>query len=120
VQEKLSIDTEENNFDKLYNLFIEILMKIGHIPSFSAGIIKDDTLIWSKAYGYYDLENQKQATTDTLYIQASVSKTVTATALMQQYELGKFNLSDDIVLLPLIPPQFEAIGYILPFCLIAT
>ena len=71
-------------------------MKIGHIPSFSAGIIKDDTLIWSKAYGYYDLENQKQATTDTLYIQASVSKTVTATALMQQYELGKFNLSDDI------------------------
>ena len=96
VQEKLAIDTEENNFDKLYNLFIEILMKIGHIPSFSAGIIKDDTLIWSKAYGYYDLENQKQATTDTLYIQASVSKTVTATALMQQYELGKFNLSDDI------------------------
>jgi len=71
-------------------------MKIGHVPSFTTGIIKKDEMLWSKGYGYYDLEQQKPATTDILYLQASVSKTVTATALMQQYDQGKFNLTDDI------------------------
>ena len=82
--------------ETLFNRYITFLMKIGHRPSVATGIIYNDTLVWSKGYGYYDLENQKQATTDTLYLQASVSKTVTATALMQLYEQGKFNLTDDI------------------------
>jgi len=62
----------------------------------AALVLASTDLGWSKGYGYYDLENQKQATKDTLYLQASVSKTVTATALMQLYEQGKFNLTDDI------------------------
>lgn len=82
--------------ETIFDTFIRILMKIGHRPSISTGIIYNDTLVWSKAYGYYDLENQKQATTDTLYLQASVSKTVVATALMQLYDQGKFNLTDDV------------------------
>jgi CubicO group peptidase (beta-lactamase class C family) len=36
------------------------------------------------------------ATADTLFMIASVSKTITATALMQLYEQGKFKLDDDI------------------------
>lgn len=86
----------ENLSDAILDTYIKILMKIGHKPSVAAGIIYNDTLVWSKGYGYYDLENQKEATTDTLYLQASVSKTVVATALMQQYDQGKFNLTDDI------------------------
>jgi len=85
-----------NLSDNLFDMYVKILMKIGHRPSIATGIIYNDTLVWSKAYGYYDLENQKQATKDILYLQASVSKTVVATALMQQYEQGKFNLTDDV------------------------
>lgn len=83
--------------DILFDIYINTLMKIGHKPSISAAIIHEDEVAWSKAYGYYDLENQKQATTDTtLYLQASVSKTVTATALMQLYDQGLFDLDDDV------------------------
>ena len=82
--------------EKIFDTFFRILMKISHKPSVAVGIIHNNSLIWSKGYGYYDIENQKTATKDTLYLQASVSKTVTATALMQLYEQGKFKLTDDI------------------------
>ncbi len=97
-------DNQENPYmdnqllsDVFFDLYIKTLMRIGHKPSIAAAIINDDEVIWSKAYGYYDLENQKLATTDTtLYLQASVSKTVTATALMQLYDQGLFDLDDDV------------------------
>jgi CubicO group peptidase (beta-lactamase class C family) len=43
-----------------------------------------------------NIEQQKPVTSDTLFIWASVSKTVTTTALMQLYEQGKFKLDDPI------------------------
>ena len=82
--------------DDLFDTYFEILMKIAHKPSVAAGIIHDDELIWSHGYGYYDLENGKRTNNDILYLQASVSKTVTATALMQLYEQGLFDLDDDV------------------------
>ena len=82
--------------DTLFDFYVRFLMRIAHKPSLVAGIIYKDEMIWSKAYGYYDLENRKEATTDILYMQASVSKTICATALMQLYEQGKFNLTDDV------------------------
>ncbi len=101
----ITIGTNENsiksNFnedfsEKLFDTYITFLMKIGHKPSIATCIIKNDTIVWSKGYGYYDLENKKPTTEDILYLQASVSKTVTATALMQLYEQGLFELDDDI------------------------
>lgn len=71
-------------------------MKIAHKPSISCCIIKNDAIAWSQAYGFFDIGNNKQATTDTLYLTASVSKTVTATALMQLYEQGLFDLDEDV------------------------
>ncbi len=86
----------QSTFENLFDFYIRTLMKIAHKPSISACIIDNNSIAWSKSYGYYDLENQKPATEDTLYLQASVSKTVTATALMQLYEQGLFDLDDDI------------------------
>jgi len=82
--------------DILFDAYIQTLMRIAHKPSIAACIIQDNTIAWSNAYGYFDLEEKKQATTDTLYLQASVSKTVTATALMQLYDQGLFDLDDDV------------------------
>ena len=82
--------------DFFFDIYIKTLMNIGHRPSIASCIIHEDKVIWSNAYGYYDLEDKKPATTETLYLQASVSKTVTATALMQLYEQGLFDLDDDV------------------------
>ena len=96
IQKLTNDDVNQSLSDFIFDTYIKILMRIGHKPSIAAAIIHDDEIAWSKAYGYYDLENQKQATTDTLYLQASVSKTVTATALMQLYDQGLFDLDDDV------------------------
>jgi CubicO group peptidase (beta-lactamase class C family) len=82
--------------DLLFDAYIKTLMPIAHKPSIAACIIHNDTVVWSKGYGYYDLENKKPTNEDVLYLQASISKPVTATALMQLYDKGLFDLDDDI------------------------
>lgn len=102
--EGFSQKNQENEIDQrpclipdfLFDAYIQTLMRVGHKPSIATCIIQDDEVVWSNAYGYYDIEQQKKATTDTLYLQASVSKTVTATALMKLYDQGLFDLDDDV------------------------
>lgn len=90
----------EKHVGKLDSVFFDrlimFLMRFGHIPSLSTCIIKDDEVVWAKGYGLFDIEHNKNASEDTIYAVASISKTVTATALMQLYEQGFFELDDDI------------------------
>ena len=82
----------ENTFDKL----LHTLMSLAHMSSLSTGIVIDDTLVWTNGYGLYDRENHKDADEETIYLVASISKPFTATAIMQLYEQGYFNLDDDV------------------------
>ena len=82
--------------EKFFNRYITFLMKFAHKPSLTACIIIENSSVWSNGYGLYDIENNKFATPDTLYLTASISKTVTATALMQLYDQGLFGLDDDV------------------------
>ena len=82
--------------DAAFDMKISFLMRIAGFPSLSACIIKDDQIIWSKGYGYYNLPEQKSATVDTNYLLASITKTIVGTALMQLYEQGLFSLDDDV------------------------
>lgn len=61
-----------------------------------ACIAKGDKIIWEGAYGYADLEEKKPLREDNIFQLASLSKVVTATALMQLYEKGLFRLDDDV------------------------
>jgi CubicO group peptidase (beta-lactamase class C family) len=76
--------------------FITATMAIYHIPGLSACIIKDDSLVWHQAYGYADVERKVPVTDSTLFFLASISKTITGTALMQLYERGLFKLDDNV------------------------
>lgn len=71
-------------------------MKFSHKPSISACIIKENSVVWSKGYGFYNIHKNKQAKPDTIYLSASISKTVAATALMQLWEQGLFTLDEDV------------------------
>ncbi|MHB1041602.1 MAG: serine hydrolase domain-containing protein [Eubacteriales bacterium] len=66
------------------------------IVGVSAAFIKGSRIAWSGGYGWADLEREKQASPDTIYRIASISKTMTATSLMQLWEQGLFGLEDDI------------------------
>jgi CubicO group peptidase (beta-lactamase class C family) len=75
---------------------IRLLMFVGYIPSLSGCIIKNTSMTWSQGYGFYDFTSFKRPTKDTIYHVGSVSKTVTATAILQLYEQGRFGLDDDV------------------------
>jgi len=96
-----SVDTTKDasyvpSNDAAFDRKISFLMRIAGFPSLSACIIKDDQIIWSKGYGYYDRSERKTATIDTFYVIGSITKTIVGTALMQQYEQGLFDLDDDV------------------------
>jgi CubicO group peptidase (beta-lactamase class C family) len=52
--------------DILFDKKIELFMRLSKFPSLSACIIDGDKVIWSKGYGFYDLENKKPATEHTI------------------------------------------------------
>ena len=66
------------------------------VAGFSAARIKDGKLDWSYSYGLADRDNNIPMTPDHIQNIASVSKTITATAIMQLWEAGHFQLDDDI------------------------
>jgi len=82
--------------DTLLDAKMALAMKIAGFPALSACIIKDDQITWSKGYGYYDIQGKKSASIDTIYVLASVTKTIVGTAIMQLYDQGFFDLDDDI------------------------
>jgi CubicO group peptidase (beta-lactamase class C family) len=75
-----------------------IRQKMGEaqLVGLGAAIIIDKKLVWSKGYGYADLENKIPFTTSTVMNIASVSKTITGACLMKAVEQGKLSLDEDI------------------------
>lgn len=66
------------------------------VPGASLAIAKDDRLVLAKTYGYADKEkNELMAPRHRLRI-ASLSKPITATAIMKLVEQGKLRLSDKV------------------------
>lgn len=82
--------------DVLFDIKIRTLMRLGSHKALSACIIKNDSVVWSKGYGEIDLLGLKPATNKTIYLISSTTKAITATALMQLYEKGLFDLDDDV------------------------
>jgi len=67
----------------------------GH-PGSSVSVIAGDELVWAKGFGYADVENDVQASPETVYGCASVSKTVVAFGFLHLMERGKFSLDDPV------------------------
>lgn len=67
-----------------------------NIVGLTAAVVHGDHIVWSKGYGWADLQTGRLATPETIFRSASISKMITGTALMQLYEKKKFQLDDDI------------------------
>ncbi|MCR2806660.1 serine hydrolase domain-containing protein [Paenibacillus soyae] len=78
------------------NEFVEAKMDKSGMTGASIAILKDNKVERIIHYGDADSENGSPVTDDTLFQIASVSKTVTATAVMQLVEKGAMKLDDDI------------------------
>jgi CubicO group peptidase (beta-lactamase class C family) len=75
---------------------IEIFMQKWNVVGASVAIVKDERLIYAKGFGYADKENDLTVEPKHLFRIASVSKLITATAVMKLVDDGKINLSDTV------------------------
>lgn len=72
-------------------------MRARHIPGLSACLVhRDGHILWSHNSGYANLESNEQMTFDHVQNIASISKTFTTVAAMQQVEAGLLDLDDDV------------------------
>ena len=79
-----------------FDQMIKQQMEAAKLPGASVLVFKDGDVIFSKQYGFANIEKQVPPSQNSLYQVASVSKLVTGTAIMKLYEQGKLQLDDDI------------------------
>jgi serine beta-lactamase-like protein LACTB, mitochondrial len=62
------------------------------VPGVAAAVVAREELVWSAPFGMADLENSVPVRTATMFRLGSISKPITATAVLQLAERGKLDL----------------------------
>ena len=73
----------------------ELMERFG-VPGVSISVIKDFQIYWSKGYGQADVTTKSPVRSDTMFQAASISKPVTAFAVMRLVDAGKLSLDEDV------------------------
>jgi len=92
LNNKISAYESMQEFDNHITEF----MKDWKIVGASVAVIKDEKLIYTKGFGYADKENKIETEPHHLFRVASVSKLITAIAIMKLVEAGKISLNDTV------------------------
>src|SRR5690348_57605 len=79
-----------------FDLVVTDFMRKLAIPGGAIAVMRDGKLIYARGFGYADVENKKLVQPDALFRIASVSKTLTASAIMKLVEDGKLRLDDRV------------------------
>jgi CubicO group peptidase (beta-lactamase class C family) len=64
------------------------------LPSVAAAVVREGVVVWSAAVGTANYEDRAEATPETQYRIGSITKTFTATAVMQLRDAGVLDLDD--------------------------
>ena len=67
-----------------------------HVPGIAYCVVKGEQMIWSGGAGWANMEEKIPMSIDGIMNIASISKTFTATAVMQLWEKGLLNLESDV------------------------
>lgn len=89
----LETDSEQSYLQAIqeFDEFVKKQMEKDQAPGISVGFFKDD-FTWTQGYGYSDLENKVKAKPESSYRLASITKTITAVAVLQLVEERKIDL----------------------------
>lgn len=75
---------------------IERFLKLWEIKGASLAIMRNDSLVYAKGYGYADEEKGEKMTSGHILRMASVSKLITAAGIMVLQERGQLSLQDTV------------------------
>jgi len=71
---------------------VSSFMSANSVPGIGAAVVLEGEPVWSAGFGMADLEDSAPATSSTLFRLGSISKPITATAILQLWERGKLDL----------------------------
>lgn len=90
---QVSAGTEDLKFEEFDRHLTEFIRQ-HRIPGMSIAITDKGQLVYCKGYGYADLAKKERVTPESLFRIASISKPVTAVAILKLVEEGKLQLDD--------------------------
>ena len=93
---KVSSDPHVREALNLLEIWIKAQLDYERIPGISMAVVYDQELVWSKGFGFSNLEKKVAATPDTIYSICSISKLFTSIAIMQLRDAGKIRLDDPV------------------------
>lgn len=91
------------SFDKLMESFVEQ----HKVPGAALAISRQGKLIYARGFGFADVEKQEPVEPAALFRIASISKPITAVAVMQLVEQGKLGLDEKILDRVKLKPHLE-------------
>lgn len=96
VNQVVNNEDSELQITRKFDKMIRQFMKKWEIKGASFALMKDDQLIYTKGYGYADVEAGIPMDVMHIFRIASISKLITAVSIMKLQEEGKLKLSDYI------------------------
>jgi serine beta-lactamase-like protein LACTB, mitochondrial len=91
---------------KAVDTLISSYVSAHHVPGLSIAVVQHSRVVLAQGYGIADVENNVHANADTVYRIASISKSITASAVMKLVESGKIDLDVPIQkYCPAFPPK---------------
>lgn len=91
-----ALPAQQKNLSQEKRLAIEkavaSFMAANSVPGLSAAVVLEGEPRWSEGFGMADLENSSPATSSTLFRLGSISKPISATAVLQLWERGRLDL----------------------------
>ena len=92
-----SQQSSENKLSSEIDSYLESLVNRLKIPGLTVAATQNDTVIYTGAFGFTNIDTKQPMRAENVFHWASVSKTFVGTAIMQLVEKGKIDLDEKLV-----------------------
>ncbi len=89
-------ETDYKEALRIIDVWLNAQRDFDRLPGISVAIVNDQNIIFSKGYGFADVEKKVPMQPETICSICSISKLFTSVAVMQLWEQGKLRLDDSI------------------------
>jgi CubicO group peptidase (beta-lactamase class C family) len=93
---KVGDDPQVRDAFALWAEWVEYQASLARVPGVSLGLVSDQEVVGTRAFGYANPVEQVPALADTIYSICSISKLFTAVGVMQQRDAGRLRLDDRV------------------------
>lgn len=90
-----AVGTQDERTQRISEVIRDIMHKEG-IPGVSVAVIDGGEIVWAQGFGWRDVGKRLPVDTDTQFQVASISKPVTALAVLKLKESGQLDLEKDV------------------------